>query len=195
MTHTADVALGDEHLAAIGKLKIKHKEQDEKEHLEREMVDNNSIKEGLGAENSDPEDHMDVQEITDQKDHHSDNKILDVSKYEHGSSNPGNPTEGNEMGGALWDIFRREDVPKLEAYLRKHSNDFRHTYCSPVEEVTYKQMKISFILSCCYICYILDGCVFDQVIHPIHDQSFYLTVEHKRKLKEEFGKYKMHLDI
>lgn len=29
--------------------------------------------------------------------------------------------------------------------------------------------------------------LYDQVIHPIHDQSFYLTLEHKRKLKDEFG--------
>ena len=26
-----------------------------------------------------------------------------------------------------------------------------------------------------------------QVVHPIHDQSIYLTMEHKRRLKEEYG--------
>ena len=65
----------------------------------------------------------------------------------------------SEEGAALWDIFRREDVPKLEAYLRKHSNEFRNTYCCRVE----------------------------QVFHPIHDKCFYLTVDPKKTITEEYG--------
>ncbi|XP_074319838.1 uncharacterized protein LOC141656727 isoform X2 [Silene latifolia] len=71
-----------------------------------------------------------------------------------------NGLDGNKAyGGAVWDIFRREDVPKIVEYLRKHHQEFRHINKLPIK----------------------------SVIHPIHDQTFYLSEKHKKQLKEEFG--------
>nr|XP_043629370.1 lysine-specific demethylase JMJ25-like [Erigeron canadensis] len=68
--------------------------------------------------------------------------------------------EGDSMvEGALWDVFPRQDITKLKKYLWKHSADFKLGDCPSAEKVFF----------------------------PIHDNSFYLNTEHKRKLKEEFG--------
>ncbi|KAG2331124.1 hypothetical protein Bca52824_002304 [Brassica carinata] len=72
----------------------------------------------------------------------------------------GNADESSKAahGGAVWDIFRREDVPKLIEYLTRHKHEFRHLYNKPVKSVS----------------------------HPIHDQSMFLNERQKKQLKEEY---------
>ncbi|KAL2579440.1 hypothetical protein AAZV13_15G063000 [Glycine max] len=80
--------------------------------------------------------------------------------------NPRNPFENSnsdkrkkftENSGAHWDVFRRQDVPKLLEYLKRHSDEF--SYNSECHE---------------------------KMVHPILDQSFFLDNTHKMRLKEEF---------
>jgi len=63
-------------------------------------------------------------------------------------------------GGAVWDIFRREDSEKLAEFLRKHAAEFRHGN------------------NAARVCG--DG-------HPIHNQECMLTQRHREMLKEEYG--------
>ncbi|KAF7803570.1 lysine-specific demethylase JMJ25-like [Senna tora] len=62
-----------------------------------------------------------------------------------------------EHSGAQWDVFRRQDVPKLIEYLKRHSDEFSHTH-------DYHK----------------------KMVHPLLDQCFFLDNTHKMKLKEEF---------
>lgn len=115
LTHTAEIGLSDRQHISISRMKELHKAQDKNEHLH--VKSSGSCQTEQKGENGELEDLGDVPA---------------------GDILPGFSTEEpEEGGGALWDIFRRKDVHKLEAYLRKHSKEFRHTYCCPVEKVTF----------------------------------------------------------
>lgn len=62
-----------------------------------------------------------------------------------------------KTSGAQWDVFRRQDVPKLLEYLKRHSTEFTSMR-------GYSR----------------------QVVHPILDQNFFFDAYHKLRLKEEF---------
>ncbi|XP_076884146.1 lysine-specific demethylase JMJ28-like [Bidens hawaiensis] len=81
----------------------------------------------------------------------------DLCDDESESCSSGNEGKVVDTCGAQWDVFRREDVDKLVEFLTKYSDKLNSSCCSP-----------------------------QKVVHPIHDESFYLNAFHKRCLKEEF---------
>lgn len=108
MTHTAEVLISDNQKLAINELKRRHEAQDkrEKNGILSGCVDGSWVKK---------------------------DELSGVSLDKPNDFAPQEDTE--ESGSALWDIFRRKDVPKLQEYLLKHSKEFRHTYCCPVDQV------------------------------------------------------------
>ncbi|KVI01041.1 JmjC domain-containing protein [Cynara cardunculus var. scolymus] len=103
----------------------------------------------------------------------SDDSSIEVSDDEDLYSNYYGEKLVLDTHGALWDVFRRQDVPKLVEYLRKYSNELKESHSSPE--------KVSSFIN-------IFNTIFqiDRVVHPVLDESFYLDAFHKRKLKEEF---------
>ena len=64
--------------------------------------------------------------------------------------NSGTCLDGSDLqeGGALWDIFRREDTPRLEEYLKKHFREFRHIFCCPLPQVLILGIIFLFVWLC-----------------------------------------------
>ncbi|KAF5939505.1 hypothetical protein HYC85_023764 [Camellia sinensis] len=115
-------------------------------------------------------------QITAEASERSEVKKLDQDKSGKSAeySNAGTMLDGLEHAdcGSVWDLFRRQDVPKLQEYLKKHFRGFRHIYCSPLQQTAALGRNLTIV---------------NLVVHPIHDQTFYFPLEHKRKLKEEYG--------
>ncbi|CAL8466277.1 g5813 [Coccomyxa elongata] len=69
--------------------------------------------------------------------------------------------------GAVWDIWPRDSREPLAAYLRAHAAEFAAEGLN------------------------LDP---EKILHPIHDQDFFLTAKHRAQLKEEFGVESWHFE-
>ncbi|XP_040872747.1 2-succinyl-5-enolpyruvyl-6-hydroxy-3-cyclohexene-1-carboxylate synthase isoform X3 [Glycine max] len=44
---------------------------------------------------------------------------------------------GDASDGALWDIFWRQDVPKLQEYLKKNFREFRYVHCCRLKQLDH----------------------------------------------------------
>lgn len=150
--HLNEVSISPEHVKIIKEVKAKHAAQDQIEISGAAGDKSKALKEPELANMNKAGAKDDKEKILVSKALNDDQKCKGPREVRHvhmdandqiqllgGKENvgPSSCSLYDAEGGALWDIFRQQDVPKLEEYIRRHFNEFRHFYANLLPQVKY----------------------------------------------------------
>lgn len=165
LVHTCNVNLQGRQSVKIEKIHKSFEDSEMKESLEDPQADldeegspdillgSQSVQNECGAEVDENENESMVDQGIETADVKENNVNCETSNRE------GEDVPERSDPGVLWDVFRRQDVPKVTDYLRIHWKEF-----GKPDEVSN-----------------------DLVKRHLYEETVFLNGHHKRKLKEEFG--------